>query len=132
MLCGALVFVGLAVLAYPIAVLYSRPAVTAVVIAMGLSSLIGSAENIWMAEFRRQNRFNQEFTLRTLAKIAGFLTATGVALQTRSYWALVAGIIASRLTSTVLSYRLHPRRARWDLSRSADLLHFSCGCSWVT
>ena len=56
-LCGALVFVGLAVLAYPIAVLYSRPAVTAVVIAMGFSSLIGSAENIWMAEFRRQNRF---------------------------------------------------------------------------
>ena len=78
-----------------------------------------------MAEFRRQNRFNQEFTLRTLAKIAGFLTATGVALQTRSYWALVAGIIATRLTSTLLSYRLHPRRARWDLSRSADLLHFS-------
>ena len=124
-LCGALVFVVLAVLAYPVAALYSRPAVTAVVIAIGLSILIESAENIWMTEFRRQNRFEQEFTLRTLAKIAGFLTATGLALLTHSYWALVAGTIASRLTSTVISYYLHPRRARWDLSRSGDLLHFS-------
>jgi len=124
-LCGVLVFVILTLLAHPIALLYSRPAVTAVVVAMGLNSLVGSAENIWMAEFRRQNRFNQEFTLRTLAKIAGFLTATAVALQTHSYWALVAGISASRVTSSALSYRLHPLRPRWDLSKSADLLHFS-------
>jgi lipopolysaccharide exporter len=124
-LCGALVFAVLAGLAHPIALLYSRPAVAAVVVVMGLNSLIGSVENIWMAEFRRQNRFDQEFRLRTLAKIAGVLTATGVALQTHSYWALVAGITASRVTSSALSYRLHPLRPHWDLSRSADLLHFS-------
>jgi O-antigen/teichoic acid export membrane protein len=123
--CGLGVCCTLIVLARPVASLYARPAVAAIVVAMGINSLIGSLENIWMAEFRRQNRFDQEFKLRLLAKVAGFLTATTWALLLHSYWALVAGVTASRLTATALSYWIHPLRPRWDLSRRADLLQFS-------
>jgi len=123
--CGMLVLCALVALAQPVAILYAQPAVAPILVAVGINGLIGSAENTWMAEFRRQNRFEQEFKLRVLAKIAGFFTATAWALESHSYWALVAGVTASRLTATLLSYRLHPLRPRWGLSRRADLLQFS-------
>jgi polysaccharide biosynthesis protein len=111
--------------AYPIAIFYGRPPVAAIVIAMGLNSVIGSVENIWMAEFRRQSRFKPEFELRMGSKVAGFLVAVGWALATHSYWALVLGITASKAAAPLLSYRLHQSRPRWDLSRRAELLRLS-------
>jgi O-antigen/teichoic acid export membrane protein len=124
-LCGLLICGVLVAAADPMAILYGRPAVAAIVIAMGLNSVIGSAENIWMAEFRRASRFEPEFRLRMGSKVVGFLVAVGWALATHSYWALVLGVTASRVAASLLSYRLHRSRPRWDLSRWAELLRFS-------
>lgn len=124
-ICGVLVLVALSAAAYPAAIFFSRTAVMPIVIVMGVNGLIGSVENIWMTEFRRQNRFDQEFKLRMFAKTAGFAAATTLAFYTRSYWALVVGVTSARLAATALSYRLHRSRPRWDLSRQADLLRFS-------
>jgi O-antigen/teichoic acid export membrane protein len=124
-LCGLFICAVLVAAAYPIAIFYGRPPVAAIVIAMGLNSVIGSVENIWMAEFRRQSRFEPEFALRMGSKVAGFLVAVGWALATHSYWALVLGVTASRAAASLLSYRLHQSRPRWDLSRRAELLRFS-------
>lgn len=124
-ICGLCVSAVLMLAAYPAALYFSQPAVAAIIVVMGLNNLIASVENIWMAEYRRQGRFQQEFKLRIGAKIAGFLTATVLAFLTHSFWALVAGITASRAMASALSFQLHRGRPRWDLSRQADLLRFS-------
>ena len=124
-LCGLLILAVLCAAAYPAAWIFGRPAVMPIMIMMGVNGLIGSLANVWMAEYRRFNRFDLEFKLNLAARVAGFLTAIGWAAGTHSYWALVFGTTAYRLALTTLSYRLHPKRPRWAMSRSKDLLHFS-------
>ncbi len=125
LLCGVLVAVLLAAAAYPAAMLFTHPEVAWIIVAMGASSLLGSMENIWMAEFRRHSQFEPEFKLRMGAKVVGFIAGVGWAVMTHSYWALVVGALSSRVTATFLSYRLHASRPRWDLSMRGDLLNFS-------
>jgi lipopolysaccharide exporter len=124
-LCGLAIFVVLAAVAYPAAIYFRQPAVTAIVVAMGANGVIGSLENIGVVDFRLQMRFDREFRLRTAGKIVGILVSVGWALATRSYWALILGVTASKLAGTLLSYVMHDFRARWDLSQAAVLLNFS-------
>ena len=125
LISGLAIFAVLSAAAYPVARLFSRPAILPIVIAMGFNALLGSAGNIWMTEYRRASRFDQEFKLNFFSRVAGFVTSIVWAAHARSYWALIFGTTASRFTMSLLSYRMHPRRPRWDLSRHADLLHFS-------
>lgn len=122
---GLVVCTVLLIAAWPAALIFHRPAVAWLVIAMGANSFIGAFENIWMAEYRRQTRFDPEFNVRMGAKVAGFIVGVGYAIVTHSYWALVVGVTASSLATVALSYVLHPGRPRWDFSQRADLLHFS-------
>lgn len=122
---GMTIFAVLSAAAYPAALLFSRPAILPIVVAMGFNALLGSAGNIWMTEYRRTSRFDQEFKLNFFSRVAGFITSIVWAVHSRSYWALVFGTTASRFVMSLLSYRMHPRRPRWDLSRHADLMHFS-------
>jgi O-antigen/teichoic acid export membrane protein len=124
-LCGFLILALLCAAAYPAAVLFGRPAVMPIMVMMGVNGLLGTLGNVWMAEYRRINRFDQEFKLNMAARVAGFLTSIIWAAVTHSYWALVFGTTAYRLALAALSYGFHRRRPRWDLSRAADLLHFS-------
>ena len=124
-LTGASVALLILLAAYPASLYFHRPAVAWVIVAMGLTTLLGSFDNIWMAEFRRNTQFEPEFRLRIAAKIAGFIASVGIAITTHSYWALVAGLSVSSLTSVLMSYRLHRSRPSWDLSRHAELLQFS-------
>ena len=122
---GFVIFVVLALAAYPAAIYFRQPAVTGIVVAMGANSFIGSLENIGIVDFRLQMRFDREFRLRTAAKLAGMLVGVGYALLTHSYWALVIGATASKLAGSLLSYKMHEFRPRWDVSQAAVLLNFS-------
>jgi lipopolysaccharide exporter len=124
-LSGAATFAVLAAVAYPVASYFRQPAVAAIVVAMGVNSVIGALENIGIVDFRLEMRFDREFRLRIAGKLAGIVVSVGWALATHSYWALVFGITASKLAGTVLSYFMHPFRPRWDLSQTAVLLNFS-------
>jgi O-antigen/teichoic acid export membrane protein len=125
MLTGAFVCLVMVAIAWPAAKLFDQPVVAWIIAAMGVNAVLAAVENIWMAEYRRQSRFEPEFKLRLASKIAGFIVAVGFALATRSYWALVLGVTASRLASTAMSYWLHAGRPRWNLSHRAELLSFS-------
>ncbi len=122
---GLLTFVVLAALAYPAAIYFGQPAVAAIILVMGVNSVIGALENIGIVDFRLQMRFDREFYQRIGGKLAGMLAAVGWALLTHSYWALVIGVTASRLASLLLSYRMHAFRPRWALSQTGALLNFS-------
>jgi lipopolysaccharide exporter len=115
----------LAGISYPVGLFYKQPAVTAIMLVMACNSVIGSLENIWMAEFRRQSRFEPEFQQRMAIKVVGFAVAVILAFATHSYWSLVLGVTIGRLAGTLVSYRLHRARPRWCISRRGDLMSFS-------
>jgi O-antigen/teichoic acid export membrane protein len=87
--------------------------------------LLAGFENIGMVLFRREMRFDKEFQLLLFARLANLAVVMPVAYFQRSYLALLAGLVTSRVTSLVASFALHPYRPRPSLAASRDLLLFS-------
>ncbi len=124
-LLGVVTALFLAAIAPLAARFYRLEAVAPVLVVLGFASFIGSLENIGTIFFRRDFAFHSEFLLRTTTKLIGFVVTTSLAYWLRSYWALIAGVVTLRASSSFLSYMLHPFRPRVTLSRSRELLGFS-------
>jgi O-antigen/teichoic acid export membrane protein len=96
--------------AYPIAGFYRQPELVWVVCALALGPLISGAENIGVVAFRKELNFRKEFLFQLSRKALGFLIVVPIALIVRNYWALVVGILFSKLAGTAISYLMHPYR----------------------
>lgn len=124
-LLGLTITVLMLATAWPIALFYGQPDVFWVVCALAIGPLIGGAENIGVVAFRKDLDFRKEFAFQLSRKIAGFVVAVPLAFWLHSYWALVAGTLASRLVGTVNSYWVHPFRPHFSLSQVRALIGFS-------
>jgi lipopolysaccharide exporter len=127
-LMGLGTFAVLALLGPVAAAFYRLPPLKPVLVVLGLASFLGSLENIGTVFFRRDFAFHKEFLLRVTSKVSGFVVTICVALAYRSYWALIAGIVALRLSGTAASYLLHRFRPWLTLAHARELLGFS---SWL-
>jgi lipopolysaccharide exporter len=125
LLLGAAITVLMLALAAPIADFYSRPEVYWIVCALAIGPLVTGCENIGVVAFRKELDFRKEFMFQLSRKIFGFLVVVPLAFWLRSYWALVAGMLASRLAGSVMSYLVHPFRPRLSLAQIRSLFHFS-------
>jgi PST family polysaccharide transporter len=107
------------------ALFYDDPRLGPVSILLAGAFLLSAFENIGTVYFRRELTLNKEFWLRFCGKLAGFAATVPLAFALRSYWALLAGVLAQKAAIVVLSYFMHPHRPRLDLSQSRSLLGFS-------
>ncbi len=127
--CNALLGLSITVLmlvaAHAIAGFYKHAELFWVVCALALGPLISGFENIGVVAFRKDMQFRREFAFQLSRKVIGFLVAVPLAYVTQSYWALVAGILASRLAGTAISYLAHPFRPRFSLAKARGLMKFS-------
>jgi lipopolysaccharide exporter len=121
---GAAFGLALLALAGPAADFYSEPRLQAIILCLAAGSLIQGFENIGTVMFRKELRFQQEFTLLFCRRLAGFLVTIPVAFVLRSYWALVAGMLMGRVAAVALSYALHEYRPRFSFAALRELLHF--------
>jgi O-antigen/teichoic acid export membrane protein len=117
--------VGLALLSHPAAEFYREPRLQAVLMALGLSALVQGTENIGTLNFRKELNFKREFLFLCSKRVLGFPLTVGLAYALHSYWALVIGMLFSRVLGTVISYVAHPYRPRLTLAARGDLFHFS-------
>jgi lipopolysaccharide exporter len=124
-LLGLAIFMVMMASAAPIAAFYAEPAVFWVVCALSLGPLVGGLENIGVVAFRKDLRFHSEFAFQISRKLSGFLVTVPLAFWLHSYWALVAGILASKTAGTVISYFAHPFRPRFSISGASSLFSFS-------
>ena len=115
-------------IAWPIAMFFNEPRLTALVFAIALAIAVGGLENIGIVEFRRNLAYDQDLKLRVFPRLAGFATTLILALLYHSYWALVLGSLASRVATVAMSYTFHPHRPRLTLAAHRELLGFS---AWV-
>ena len=73
--------------------------------------------------------FWQEFVLNVAQKLAGVVASIAVAFVYKSYWALVAGIVATHVTGLIVSYTVLPHRPRICFRHLRELFSFS---AWLT
>lgn len=125
MLLGASITLLMVGLAVPIASFYGRPELASVVIALAFGPLLTGAQNIGVVAFLKELNFRREFRFQVTRKLIGFCVVVPLAFMLRSYWALVIGILVSKLGGTVISYLMHPYRPRIDFSKTRELLVFS-------
>jgi O-antigen/teichoic acid export membrane protein len=118
----AIVVVGLAPL---IQGWFDKPALGPVMQCLALVLVLQGAANPGIAWFRKNMDFFRDSLTIVLPKIVAFGVTVTLALLLRSYWALVAGILAFNGTFFVLSYVLHSFRPRFDLSKVGEMWAFS-------
>ena len=112
-------------LAYPTAAFFKEPRLVPVICALSLLPIMDGLFNMGCVDFRKHLQFHKDFQLQVGRKIIGFLIVIPLAFVTRSYWALIAGMIAGRAAGLVLSYLLHPFRPRFSLRSARSLFRYS-------
>ena len=114
--------------AIPLSQFYHESRLPAVMIVLAMGSVATSLENVGVVEFRRTLQFGLEFRFQVAKKLASFVIAVPLAFILRNHWALVAGMLASRIVSTGWSYIVHPYRPRFALGGVRELFGFS---KWI-
>lgn len=107
------------------ATFYAEPRLTLVMAVLALGWAAQGFENIGTVNFRRRMDFRREFAFMFGKRIVGFVVTLVLAFALRSYWALIAGTLATRFTGVLLSYTMEPYRPRPSLAARADLFSFS-------
>lgn len=126
---GLLLCLFFAAFAYPASVLYEEPRLFDVMLALGLSLLMGGLTNPRLVLLQRQLIFWQEFVLSVSQKLTGFVAAVAIAMIYQSYWALVIGTLVSQATMIIVSYLVLPFRPRITFRHMKELFSFS---AWLT
>ena len=110
---------------------FAEPRLTQVLLALAAAALMAGAENIGIVAFRRDMRFDRQFALLSGPRLLQVAVTIPLALALQNYWALLAGIVASRLARTAMTYVVHPYRPRLRLSGWRTLAGFSLW-TWAT
>lgn len=118
----------LALMAGSIAEFYRERRVEAVVLWLAGYVALQGFTNVGVVEFQKELQFHKEFILGVAKKLVGFAVAIPLAIVLRSYWALIAGMMATVATRVVLSYLMHSYRPRFSVAGCRDLMQFS---SWL-
>lgn len=112
-------------IAAPSASFFREPRVEYVIYGLAAGVFVQGFENVGVVAFRKELMLNREFGFLLAKRLIGVITGVVLAIAFRSYWALVAGSVASQLAGVALSYVLHPFRPRLSLAARRELIHFS-------
>jgi len=122
---GAGCAVLIASLAPMAATFYREPRLVSLAYCLAFGTLIFGFENIGPVAFRRELQFNKEFHFVLIKKLGGAIVTISLALILRTFWALVVGMIFSRVLGVAVSYWIHPYRPHFRFRRAGSLLRFS-------
>jgi O-antigen/teichoic acid export membrane protein len=107
---------------------FSEPRIEAILYFIAAGHFLLSFQNIGTVQFRRQLNFKRDFALQVAQKVSMVAVAIPCAFALRSYWALVAGIVAGNVAAVIVSYAFLPYRPRLCLKSWRPLLGFS---KWI-
>ena len=109
----------------PAAIFFNEPRLEAIFHVFALVPVIQGFANVGVIDFQKHMKFDKDFIFMVGVKISGFLVTVPLAFLWRSYWALVAGSVATGIARLVLSYALHPYRPRLTLATWRRIFDFS-------
>lgn len=122
---GTITALALSLLASPAATFFNDPRLVDIIYALAFITFIQSFENIGIVAFRKELEMHKEFTFLVIKKLVAFTVTISCAIILQNYWALVLGILASRVTGLFLSYWMHPYRPRPSLQAARELITYT-------
>lgn len=122
---GALVAVGLVLVAKPSAQYFDAPELEAVVYCLAFVIFVEGFANVGAVDFYKDLTFDKVFKLNFTSRFGSAVVAIVIAVIWQSYWALVVGFACNRLLFVVLSYRMHSFRPWFSLEAWREVFHFS-------
>ena len=108
-----------------LAAFVAEPRIVPLAFALAGITLLQGFENVGVVDFQRRLEFDRFFRFQIFGKLAGVCVALPLAFALRNYWALMAGIAATRLSMTALSYAMSSYRPRLSLAGWRELFDFS-------
>ena len=111
--------------AWPLGLFFSDLRLVPILLALAAGTLVGGFENIGIVDFRRELAFHKEFQLQLTGRVVAVVLTIALAVVWRSYWALVAGILAVRVVRLVQSYTMSAYRPRLGLRSWRRIIGFS-------
>ncbi len=109
----------------PLSNFYEEPRLVYVLMTLSLGTVLYGLQNVGVVKFRKELEFDKEFIFLFSGRIVGFCVTIIAAFILRSYWALVFGIIATKLTSLVASFVMSNYRPRLSLQAFGELFSYS-------
>ena len=111
--------------AWPLSVIYGDPRLFQVLIVSGVTGAFMEFYNPRITLATRGLEFRALAAFQIAQKFGSLLTAIGLALVFRSFWAIVIGNAAGALVVSLCSYVMLPYRPRFTLARSGEIWGFS-------
>lgn len=124
-LFGCVNAAGMCLLALPAVSFFNEPRVEGLMYALAVCTFIQGFDNIGVVAFQKDLELHKEFWFGLSKKLIGFVVTMTAALLLHSYWALVCGLLALRVSGLMLSYWVHPYRPRFSLAAASELFGFS-------
>ncbi|KQT51004.1 hypothetical protein ASG43_07105 [Aureimonas sp. Leaf454] len=115
--------------AAPFASYYGDPRLEDLLTFLAIVPLVRAFVSPRLAHWQRELNFRPQFWTEASGTFSAFLVSVAIAVATRSYWALAAGLVASPVVAVVLSYIAAPYRPRFSIASWRDIIAFS---SWLT
>ncbi|NIB43121.1 lipopolysaccharide biosynthesis protein [Pseudomaricurvus alkylphenolicus] len=115
----------LALVADSAASFFNEPRLAEVLRFLAIGMAVTGFENIGIIAFRKEMRFNKDFTFMVSRKLVSFTVTVLSAVILRSYWALVIGSVLTNFYTVALSYYMHHYRPRLSLASYRELTSFS-------
>lgn len=104
---------------------YHEDRLPLVIAVLAIGTIIGALENIGVVEFRKQLDFAKEFRFQMMKRLATFAITIPAAFLLQNYWALIGGMVASKVVTTTWSYHVSPYRPRFSFAAAGELVKFS-------
>lgn len=124
LLRGGLLSLILFAAAWPFAIVFQDPRLTALVCALAVGPAARSLYSPAMVTFVRLISFKQAFAAEMTGKLAAAASAVALANVGAGAWAIVANSVVTPLVATVLSYLIAPYRPVLSLARFLDFRGF--------
>jgi lipopolysaccharide exporter len=124
-LLAAVVCLGIVLVAPLAASFYVEPRIETILYWVAAGHFCLAFQNIGTVKFRKQLNFSRDFSLQVAQKIAMLAVTIPLAFAMRSYWALVAGMVAGNVAAVGVSYLFLPYRPRFCLGSWRELFSYS-------
>jgi lipopolysaccharide exporter len=115
----------LSVLATPMASFFAEARLEMLVYAVAFCTFVQGLDNVGVVSFQKDLQLHKEFWFSLYRRLIGFAVTIVLAILLRNYWALVGGMLATRLASVFLSYIMSSYRPRFSLGAAAELFNYS-------
>lgn len=112
--------------------LMKEPRLENVIYILALQPLLQGLYNPRFIEFEKNLNYRPIFWTAVCSKIIAAALTVAIAIIYQSYWALIAGSMASSFIHLIMTYALAPHIPRWSLARWREIFGFTAWLSGVS